>query len=292
MKILFYIGIFLGLCVLGVVLGLFLFSFTGCQTPYGTLSGDAIDDYIRDSDDGLVCLSDGFDSVCIKTIPGRRGKPGRDGKDGAIVTLEVERIVTETVIETVREVFILHVMRTEMTYQTPLGAVYVPEDAPVVAPEGVKVTPVVEGRDSEIPPTVKSRDSEIPPTGRDGTVEGRDSEIPPTGRDSTVEGRDSEIPATEGVEGNEIWHMMYRNDGGAVAVYVYPRCFNNPYHNPPRPVCSEASDIDENVFFAVSEDFDIEMQGDRASVQYLLNQALEADGAGLVSVGGIQGIVN
>ena len=45
-------------------------------------------------------------------------------------------------------------------------------------------------------------------------------------------------------------------------------------------------------FFAVSEDFDIEMQGDRASVQYLLNQALEADGAGLISVGGIQGIVN
>lgn len=278
MKILFYIGIFLGLCVLGVVLGLFLFSFTGCQTPYGTLSGDAIDDYIRDSDDGLVCLSDGFDSVCIKTIPGRRGKPGRDGKDGAIVTLEVERIVTETVIETVREVFILHVMRTEMTYETPLGAVYVPEDAPVVAPEGVKVSV---GGDSG-----GGGASPVTPVGGGAPI----VDVPSVDNGNMVE--DSEIPATEGVEGNEIWHVMYRNDGGAVAVYVYPRCFNNPYHNPPRPACSEASDIDENVFFAVSEDFDIEMQGDRASVQYLLNQALEADGAGLISVGGIQGIVN
>ena len=235
MKILFYIGIFLGLCVLGVVLGLFLFSFTGCQTPYGTLSGDAIDDYIRDSDDGLVCLSDGFDSVCIKTIPGRRGKPGRDGKDGAIVTLEVERIVTETVIETVREVFILHVMRTEMTYETPLGAVYVPEDAPVVAPEGVKVSV---GGDSG-----GGGASPVTPVGGGAPI----VDVPSVDNGNMVE--DSEIPATEGVEGNEIWHVMYRNDGGAVAVYVYPRCFNNPYHNPPRPACSEASDIDENVFF-------------------------------------------
>ena len=48
--------------------------------------------------------------------------------------LELEKIVTE--IETVevpvieKEIFVLHVSRTETTYITPIGAVYVPENAP------------------------------------------------------------------------------------------------------------------------------------------------------------------
>ena len=60
--------------------------------------------------------------------------------------LELEKIVTE--IETVevpvieKEIFVLHVSRTETTYITPIGAVYVPENAPVVAPSDVRITPV------------------------------------------------------------------------------------------------------------------------------------------------------
>ena len=60
--------------------------------------------------------------------------------------MELEKIVTE--IETVevpvieKEIFVLHVSRTETTYITPIGAVYVPENAPVVALSDVRITPI------------------------------------------------------------------------------------------------------------------------------------------------------
>ena len=91
---------------------------------------------------------------------------------------------------------------------------------------------------------------------------------------------------------SEIWHVMYRNDGGAVTVFVYPRCFNNAYHNPPRPECENAHGIDADMFFEVSPAFNIEMQGDKESVRELLDRALEADSASVVDIGGVQGIVN
>ena len=48
----------------------------------------------------------------------------------------------------------------------------------------------------------------------------------------------------------------------------------------------------EDLFFEVSPAFDIELQGDRESVRYLLEIALAEDNATLVHVGGVQGIVN
>ena len=118
--------------------------FIGCDTPYtGFLGAGDIDGYLESTGNETVCLADGFDSICIRTIPGlpgKHGKDGRDGKDGesiigprgergpqgepgrngAVVYLELEKIVTE--IETVevpvieKEIFVLHVSRTETTY--------------------------------------------------------------------------------------------------------------------------------------------------------------------------------
>ena len=89
MKYAFYIGFFIALSLAGVGLALVLLGLMGCQTPYGVLSADAIESYVSHTE-GLVCLSDGFDEICIKTIP------GEDGRDGAVVLLEVEKVIVET----------------------------------------------------------------------------------------------------------------------------------------------------------------------------------------------------
>ena len=91
---------------------------------------------------------------------------------------------------------------------------------------------------------------------------------------------------------NEIWHVMYRNDNGQATVFVYPRCFNNPYHNPPKPACENDYGITEELFFQVSPNFAIELQGNSADVNYLLDSKLAEDNASLGHVGGVQGIVN
>ena len=124
------------LCALGLAV-----IFIGCDTPYtGFLGAGDIDGYLESAGTDRVCLADGFDSICIQTIPGlpgKDGKNGRDGKngkdgesiigprgargpegepgrDGAVVYLELEKIVTE--IETVevpvieKEIFVLQVL--------------------------------------------------------------------------------------------------------------------------------------------------------------------------------------
>ena len=88
-----------------------------------------------------------------------------------------------------------------------------------------------------------------------------------------------------------IWHVMYRNDDGQVSVYVYPRCFNNRYHSPPRPPCENDYGINEDTFFEVSRQFLIELQGTSEDVNYLLNLKLTEDSATLAHVGSVQGVV-
>ena len=266
------------LCALGLMV-----ICVGCDTPYtGFLKAGDIDGYVKNAGKEIVCLADGFDSICIKTIPGPPGKDGKDGasiigprgepglqgepgRDGAVVYLELEKIVTE--IETVevpvieKEIFVLHVSRTEMTYHTPIGSVYIPESEPIEVPEGVTVTPV------QTPDT---------PTQSPGVQ-------PPANKLPTEQHPNAGDP-------NEIWHVMYRDDNGQASVFVYPRCFNNPYHSPPRPLCD--SGISEAEFFEVSPAYDIEMQGTREDVQYLLDRALEEDNTTLGTVGGVQGVVN
>ena len=254
------------LCALGL-----MFICVGCDTPYtGFLKAGDIDKYVEQTDERTVCLVDGFDSICIRTIPGPPGRDGKDGesiigprgergpqgepgRDGAVVYLELERIVTE--IETVevpvveKEIFVLHVSRTETTYHTPLGSVYVPENAPIEAPEGVKVTPVESA--TEIPaqtPVVRSPDTNRLPTQQNPNVG----------------------------DPSEIWHVMYRNDNGRLTVYVYPR----------------ERDIQSVPPHKISDQFDNELQGTKEQVNYLLEHTLSEENAALGTVGGVQGVVN
>ena len=271
------------LCVLGLAV-----IFIGCDTPYtGFLGAGDIDGYLESAGADRVCLADGFDSICIQTIPGVSGKDGRDGKDGkdgesiigprgergpqgdpgrdgAVVYLELEKIVTE--IETVevpvieKEIFVLHVSRTETTYITPIGAVYVPENAPVVAPSDIRITPVQSplAQGASNPPT--------PP----GLTE---PSLPDDG---------------------EIWHVMYRVENGQVTVFVYPRAVLDPVtvNLPQNHVSGDTHGIDSDTVFNVGRDYNNEIQGDRESVQELLDRALGETGATLVDVGGVQGVVN
>ena len=131
---------------------------------------------------------------------------------------------------------------------------------------------------------------EITPTDDGGTVE----IVPNPEADETTVKVTPRVPITghRNLDSDEIWHVMYRNDGGQATVFAYPRCFNNPYHNPPRPRCENDYGITEETFLEVSKEFSIELQGDRESVQYLLGLALAEDNASLVHVGGVQGVVN
>ena len=247
------------LCVLGLVV------ITGCDTPYtGFLGPGDIDGYLEGTGDETVCLADGFDSVCIKTIPGkdgkdgisivgpqgpagedgkrgRRGVPGRRGKDGAIVIVETPYLLLETPSASFT-LMISHGIpeATSDTYVTPVATVEVPVGGgePAITPvsQPVSVTPVVPPVSEPITPPAPNLDD------ADGTI----------------------------------WHVMYRVENGQAHVYVYPR----------------ERDIQKVPPFEMSEMFDIEMQGDRESVRYLLGLALAEDNATLVDVGGVHGVVN
>ena len=243
------------LCVLGLAV-----IFIGCDTPYtGFLGAGDIDGYLESTGEETVCLADGFDSVCIKMIPGKDGKdgkdgvsivgpqgppgedgkdgnrgrhgvPGRRGEDGAIVIVETPYLLLETPSASFT-LMISHGIpeATSDTYVTPVATVEVPVGGgePRISSENkpVEVSPVV---------------------------------TPPV------------------VDNGEIWHVMYRVENGQARVYVYPR----------------ERDIQKVPPFEVSEMFDIEMQGDRESVQYLLGLALAEDNATLGTVGGVHGVVN
>ena len=250
------------LCVLGLVV------ITGCDTPYtGFLGPGDIDGYLEGTGDETVCLADGFDSVCIKTIPGKNGKDGKDGisivgpqgpagedgkrgrpgvrgrpgKEGAIVVVETPYLLLETPSASFT-LMISHGIpeATSDTYVTPVATVEVPAGGgePAITPvrQPVSVTPVVPPVSEPITPPAPNLDD------ADGTI----------------------------------WHVMYRVENGQARVYVYPR----------------ERDIQKVPPFEVSEMFDIEMQGDRESVQYLLGLALAEDNATLVDVGGVHGVVN
>ena len=59
--------------------------FQACDIPYtgDTLSVRDVDKYLEKTGGDTVCLQDGFDSVCLKVIPGPRGKKGDTGQPGA-----------------------------------------------------------------------------------------------------------------------------------------------------------------------------------------------------------------
>ncbi|RKU21039.1 hypothetical protein C6499_22735 [Candidatus Poribacteria bacterium] len=82
-----------------------LIAYHGCEIPYtGHLGPEAFNGWIESEENGFVCLWNGFDRICIKTIPGRDGKDGKDGRDGqtliAVHEMPVE-VIVEKIVETV-----------------------------------------------------------------------------------------------------------------------------------------------------------------------------------------------
>ena len=59
-------------------------SIIGCEIPYTgpMLTVDRVDQYLRNTGEDNVCLQDGFDSICIKIIPGPEGPRGSQGPRG------------------------------------------------------------------------------------------------------------------------------------------------------------------------------------------------------------------
>ena len=265
--------------LIGMAIGVLVMFFVGCDTPYtGFLGPGDIDGYLEGTSDDTVCLNDGFDSVCIKMIPGlpgkdgkdgkdgvsivgpqgpqgedgergRRGFPGRRGKNGAIVVVETPYLLLETPSASFT-MMISHGIPevTSDTYVTPVATVEVP---------------VGGGR-----PSIRSKNKPV--------------EVSPVVADPPVVG------------GDDIWHVMYRNEGGRVSVFVYPRAVLDPVtvNLPPDHVSGDTHGIGLDTVSDVGRGYNIEMQGDRESVRDLLDRALSEDNATLGSVGGVQGVVN
>ncbi|MDE0322514.1 MAG: collagen-like protein [Candidatus Poribacteria bacterium] len=59
-------------------------SIIGCEIPYTgpMLTVDHVDQYLHRTGQDNVCLQDGFDSICIKVIPGTQGPRGTEGRRG------------------------------------------------------------------------------------------------------------------------------------------------------------------------------------------------------------------
>ena len=88
-----------------VLISLVILMCYGCDIPYSNEFGPGdLDRLLEAQGEDTICLSDGFDTACIKVIPGTPGKDGKDGKDGqtfiAIREVPVE-IIVEKIIETV-----------------------------------------------------------------------------------------------------------------------------------------------------------------------------------------------
>ena len=57
--------------------------FVGCDTPYtGHLGPDDFDGWIESESEDFVCLWNGFDRICIRTITGPQGEKGEKGDKG------------------------------------------------------------------------------------------------------------------------------------------------------------------------------------------------------------------
>ena len=61
----------------------FLSALYGCDTPYtGHIGPNNFNGWITEEGEDFICLANGFDTLCIKAIPGETGKEGKQGKQG------------------------------------------------------------------------------------------------------------------------------------------------------------------------------------------------------------------
>ena len=268
-----------------IVMVLLLVFICGCNTPYtGDLGPEDFNGWIESEDVNFVCLFNGFDRICIKTIRGHKGdqgiqgpagkdgrdgidgidgidgRDGMDGIDGAVIYLLLEKIVVETVFVEV-PVFVLAVSKTETTYTTPVGEVYVPEDAPIIVPSDVIATPV-----------------NYPQPPKEKIFIGNTNLTP-------ISGQNPPAPKDD-----EIWHVSYEVVNGVVEAYAFPRCLHPVYHN--NPDFSPCDPRIEDELVDGNLDLKNEIQGTKEYVNEQLDKVLDDNKAPLGHVGGIQGIVN
>ena len=178
----------LSLSVMGGIL-IALFTIVGCSdVPYTgpILLPDDVDQYLASTDEDSICLYDGFDTYCLKLIPGARGERGprgsrgEPGTDGDILILETPCLLLETESKS----FVLMVSKE------------VPEGTP-----DIYTTPVA---------TVK-----VPVGG--GTLEINPIDAPVSVRPVPMEasGTDTDAP--------KIWHVRYKMDGTRILYHIYER---------------------------------------------------------------------
>ena len=99
----------------------------GCSDVPYTRPLMSIDDVISSAGDHTICLDDGFDTVCVKAIPGRDGQDGRDGQNGkdgqdgkdGHTFIAVHEVPVEVFIETIIEAVVIQ----EVVKEVPVEVV-------------------------------------------------------------------------------------------------------------------------------------------------------------------------
>jgi len=134
---------------LSVICGL-AFLMIGCQTPGNVLSVDDVE-RILESEDDTICLDDGFDRICAKTIPGPAGIDGRDGADGkdgidgmdgrdgadgkdGVTLIAVHEMRVEVIVEKIIEMIVVEEFVKEVPVEVVVERViveYVDREVPV-----------------------------------------------------------------------------------------------------------------------------------------------------------------
>ncbi len=125
---------------LSLICGL-AFLMIGCQTPGNVLSVDDVE-RILESEDDTICLDDGFDRICAKTIPGPAGKDGRDGIDGrdgadgkdGVTLIAVHEMRIEVIVEKIIEMIVVEEFVKEVPVEVVVERViveYVDREVPV-----------------------------------------------------------------------------------------------------------------------------------------------------------------
>ena len=154
------------------LIGLFIGFFMSCQTPYsGHLGPEDFNGWIESEENGFVCLWNGFDRICVRTLTGAPGKDGTDGRDGVDGTdgkdgkdgtdgqtlIAIREVPLEIIVEKIIETVVVE----EVIKEVPVGVVvervvteYVDREVPieVFVGETVEViTEVVVERIVEVP---------------------------------------------------------------------------------------------------------------------------------------------
>ena len=243
-----------------------MFLLQACDVPYtgNVLTVNDIDNFIETTGEDTVCLADGFDSVCIKMI---QGQDGKDGKDG-ISIVGPQGLAGKDGKDGKRgrhgfpgrhgkdgAIVIIETPYLLLETRSDSFTLMISNGIPKTTPD-IYVTPIAT---LKIP--VGGGVPTILPTSQPVSIKPAVSPPiqQPTPKPDTTD--------------KTIWHVRYKVNNGQAYVYVYPR----------------KRDIQKEPHF---DTFGLEMQGDRKSVQHLLENKLAEDNATLNTVDGVQGIVN